>query len=230
VRIVVAHVTQMGKKHVCVAGIDEARVHVRPQTHAGGALDPDVLLENGGRFALGLAVDLGAGVLRPSPPHVEDFVCDPYNAEVLRPLPPTEFWSLIREVSQPSLRDIFGDDLYRWHGSCVTDYGKGAASLGFLRPKGAELLLDQVNGPRVSLSDGAFEPNVALNDLRFGTLPPAAVAGFLDATNRRIRADEELILGVGLTRFWDKYGFHFLQVTGVFLRDSPLNLAGPEDC
>jgi hypothetical protein len=228
-RIVVTHVTQMGEKHVCVAGINDTHGHVRPQTIAGRALGLESLLENGGPFELGLEVDLGTGTLRRDPPHVEDFVCTPVNAEVLRPLPPTEFWNLIREVSQPSLRDIFGDALYRWKHSCVTEYGQGAASLGFLRPKGARLLLDQEKGPRVSLSDGTFEPNVALNDLRFGTLPPAALARLLDAANRRICAGEDIILGVGLTRFWAKFGYHFLQVTGVFLHDSPLNLAGPED-
>lgn len=225
-RIVVTHVTQMGENHVCVAGIDDTHYHVRPQTLSGRALGPETLLENGGPFELGLEVALGAGTPRPVPPHVEDFVCDPYIAEVLRPLPPTEFWSLIREVSQPSLREIFGEALHLWHDHWVTECGQGTRSLGFLRPEAAELRLSPEEKPRVLLSNGI---DVALNDLRFHMPQGATVVELLDATNRRIRAGEDLILGVGLTRFYDDPGYHFLQVTGVFLHDSPLNLTGPED-
>ncbi len=86
-RIVVNHLTRMRAASICVAGIDlDTGRHVRPITRGG--LTRDHLHENGGPFALGAIVELGATTPNPNPPEVEDHWFWPDRARLVEMMSP----------------------------------------------------------------------------------------------------------------------------------------------
>ncbi|MBU4273668.1 MAG: hypothetical protein KKA28_17540 [Planctomycetes bacterium] len=232
-RILINHLTRMHGGHICVAGVDlETRRHVRPML-AGEMLPFYLLARYGGPFEMSWVVDLGRPRPVPEAPHVEDHVFVPSRVKVDRPAAAHEFWGMLEELQQPSLRKIFGVELHEaGRNRYGTELGRGTASLGFLRPAAPpDLYIAQNrNGKpqvRMRLRDGEIEADAGVTDLRFyGDDHATADAARVRAVARGIEQSRGVILGVGLTRKFrasaDAPYLHWLQVNNVHLPETPI--------
>ena len=231
-KIVVAHLTRMHGGHICVAGIDvQTRRHVRPiMEHEG--MPCEHLARYGGPFDMARIVELGKPRTKPDKPHVEDVVFVPSWAKVERTAGAAEFWALLGELSETRLRAIFGDPIRQvGQSQCGTDEGQGLVSLGCLRPdRPPQLYLQTRAGGkpkiRMKISDGQFEADVGVTDLRLYQADHATPdPKMVHAATRWIADSQEIILAVGLTRKYrsdDGQDYvHWLQVNNIHLREDP---------
>lgn len=226
-RVVVNHLTRMQPGYVCVAGIAlEAGRHVRPVL-SGRRLNTSLLQREGGPFDMAAVVELGQTQHQGNPPEVEDYLFAPENTSFIRELAPDRFWRLLCEVSEISLRSIFGDDLRLQGRGAAVDINAGTASLGCLRlTTPPRIEIDGWGKIRAHVEDGEFAVNLSVTDLRLyrddHQTPRSKLV--LDIA-RRISRGVPVILAVGLTRAWrkpdDTVRRHWLQVNNVHLEDDP---------
>jgi hypothetical protein len=231
-RILINHLTRMHGGHICVAGVDlETRRHIRPML-ASDPLPFYLLARYGGPFEMARVVDLGSPRPTPDPPHVEDHVFVAARAKVDRPAAAHEFWRVLVEMRQTSLREIFGEALRELSsGRLGTSLGQGLASLGMLRPdRPPQLYLapgrDRRRQIRMRLSDGRIEADASVTDLRlFGDDHATPVEARIRAMTQWMANSQDVILGVGLTRKFragdDAPYYHWLQVTNIHLKEEP---------
>lgn len=223
-RILVNHLTRMQPGYICVAGIEiETARHVRPVL-PGRRLTADLLRRNGGPFRFGSVVDLGATRPFGQAPDLEDHLFDPRVAAEAYAPGPADTWEFLSDLSRPTLAAIFGNALTRRGHSCTVDVGGGAASLGSLAPATPPRLdLDGRGRIRLHLADGAFTANLPVTDLRLYEPAQQTVRAALVT---RIAGGERTILGVGLTRPWQRDGDtqprHWLQVNSITLEGAPV--------
>jgi hypothetical protein len=236
-RILINHLTRMHGGHICLAGVDlETRRHVRPLL-ANQLLPFYLLARYGGPFEMAHIVDLGSPRPSPDPPHVEDYIFVPAQAKIDRPAAAHEFWQLLEEMRQTTLREIFGRTLRevgRDHWG--TDLGQGQASLGLLRaaaPPELYLSSSRDGRPRVRMKfdDGEIRADAGVTDLRlFGDDHATPDAARIRAVAQGIADSRDVILGVGLTRKFrsseDASYCHWLQVNNVHLKEAPTWLLG----
>ncbi|MFO7674918.1 MAG: hypothetical protein R6X12_01170 [bacterium] len=229
-RIVVDHVTRMKPGRVCAAGVDLARTrHVRPVLR-WGHLRRGLVERPGAPFNVGCLAEIGEVSLRPRAPAVEDAVFHRRKARLLGVVPAPEFWTMLRGMARPSLREVFGPDLRPQGASYGVDRNRGEASLGTLRPRSA-------SGPFVESveSRGRARPRIVIEvqdefgycrlpvtDLRLWerdqrTPKREAVADVA----RRIGRGVSVLLSVGLTRPMHR-GVCWLQANNIHLEDDPV--------
>ncbi|MDP9454738.1 MAG: hypothetical protein CYG60_14880 [Actinobacteria bacterium] len=233
-QILVNHLTRMQPGYVCVAGVDVNTLrHVRPVLRYG-RLTTALLRPNGGPLDIGSVVDLGPTEDASRPPELEDRYFDPAKAAWLFDDEPDDYWDLLDETSRESLGEIFGPALELWDESCTVEVGEGRASLGCLKPeKQPWLYVDHRGTVRMILDHLTPSADLAVNDLRLyesdGKTPRRNLVADVQ---RRLEADVETILSVGLTRPWRKRGDtaerHWLQINNIHLKDNPLWRLGDE--
>jgi hypothetical protein len=227
-QIHVNHLTRMQPGYFCVAGLEaNATRHIRPVLRHG-RLTIDLLSTGGGPFDIGARVDLGPTTHAPHAPELEDHRFDPSSTHRLSDDDPDAYWSTLDGVAQESLEEIFGSALELWDESGTVDVGEGHASLGCLRPeKQPWLYVDHRGTVRMVLDYLIPSVDLSVNDLRLyerdGRTPRR---NLVDSVQRRLKAGVEIILSVGLTRPWQKWGDteerHWLQVNNIHLEDNPL--------
>ena len=227
-QIHVNHLTRMQPGYFCVAGLEvNATRHIRPVLRHG-RLTIDLLSTGGGPFDIGAMVDLGPTTHAPHAPELEDHRFDPSSTHRLSDDDPDAYWSTLDGVAQESLEEIFGSALELWDESGTVDVGEGQASLGCLRPeKQPWLYVDHRGTVRMVLDYLIPSVDLSVNDLRLyerdGRTPRR---NLVDTVQRRLKAGVEIILSVGLTRPWQKWGDteerHWLQVNNIHLEDNPL--------
>ena len=226
--LLVTHLTRMQPGYFCVAGVDiETARHVRPVL-AQRRLPTQLLHRNGGPFELGAVVDLG--VTRPvgAAPELEDHLFDPRRASRKYVPNASDYWEFLGELSHPTLAAIFGDHLRQAGHSCTVDVGGGSASLGCLKPQSPpHLHFDPSGRLRLSLTEGAHSLDLSVTDLRFYRPDHQTPRGdLIEHVARRIRDGEAALIGVGLTRPWQRGGDatprHWLQVNNLHLEASPI--------
>ncbi len=227
-RIVVNHLTRMKSPYVCVAGVDGQGRSIRPVLDRQ-QLGRSLLATAGGPFSLGAVVDLGSPRPRPVGPEVEDVVFDPRRTTVAGRLDDAAFLGLLDDVAADSLPEVFGPDLVKLSQTAVAvPEGLGLASLGVLRSRGIEIVLQ----------DRSAEPDLRIHftDLDFGTLEIKTTDLRLweeDHTSPSMANIKEIagmlencFLAVGLSRPFEvsTYGGsrHWLQVNNIFPVASPL--------
>jgi hypothetical protein len=232
-RVLINHLTRMHGGHICVAGVDlKTRRHVRPLL-ADGPLPFYLLARYGGPFEMAWIVDLGSPRPAPVAPHVEDHVFVPARAKAERPAAAHEFWSLLEELRQPRLREIFGPALSAAGGGRYgTEVEQGLASLGFLQPAAPPHLYlarsrDGKPQVRMKFSDGQIEADASVTDLRlFGSDHATPDQARIRAVAEAMADSPRVILGLGLTRKFrpsdDAAYRHWLQVNNIHLRDDPI--------
>jgi hypothetical protein len=231
-RIVINHLTRMHGGHICAAGIDvETRRHVRPVL-AEEPLPFYLLAGYGGPFALGRILDLGWPRAAPAAPHVEDHVFVASCVKVIRTAAAEEFWRLLDETAEPSLRAIFGDVLAPVGRGLAAEPGCGAASLGCLRserPPELSLIPGRSGLPRLRLKfyDGRRAVEASVTDLRLCAEDHATPAeAAIRAAQRRLCESPQIILSMGLTRRYrpapDQPERHWLQVNNLHFETDPL--------
>lgn len=226
-QILVNHLTRMQPGYVCVAGVDVHTLnHVRPVLRYG-RLTTDLLRRNGGPLGIGSVVDLGPTAYAGHAPELEDHYFDPARAMWLFDYDPDDYWESLNQIAQESLAAIFGSDLERWDQSYTVDVGEGHASLGCLAPqKRPWLYVDHRGTVRIVLECLTPSADLSVTDLRLYERDHKTPRRELVAdVQRRIDADVEVILSVGLTRPWRKQGDtaerHWLQVNNIHLIDDP---------
>jgi hypothetical protein len=214
--------------YFCVAGLEASTPrHIRPVLRHG-RLTLDLLSTGGGPFDIGAIVDLGPTTHAPHAPELEDHRFDPSSTHWLSDDDPDAFWEALDGVAQESLEEIFGSALELWDESGTVDVGEGQASLGCLRPERQPwLYVDHRGTVRMVLDYLIPSVDLSVNDLRLyerdGRTPRR---NLVDSVQRRLKAGVEIILSVGLTRPWQKWGDteerHWLQVNNIHLEDHPL--------
>jgi hypothetical protein len=227
-QIHVNHLTRMQPGYFCVAGLEaNTPRHIRPVLRHG-RLTIDLLSTGGGPFDIGARVDLGPTTHAPHAPELEDHRFDPSSTHRLSDDDPDAYWSTLDGVAQESLEEIFGSALELWDESGTVDVGEGQASLGCLRPeKQPWLYVDHRGTVRMVLDYLMPSVDLSVNDLRLyerdGRTPRR---NLVDSVQRRLKAGVDIILSVGLTRPWQKWGDieerHWLQVNNIHLEDNPL--------
>jgi hypothetical protein len=227
-QILVNHLTRMQPGYFCVAGLEaNTPRHIRPVLRHG-RLTIDLLSTGGGPFDIGARVDLGPTTHAPHAPELEDHRFDPSSTHRLSDDDPDAYWSTLDGVAQESLEEIFGSALELWDESGTVDVGEGQASLGCLRPeKQPWLYVDHRGTVRMVLDYLIPSVDLSVNDMRLyerdGRTPRR---NLVDSVQRRLKAGVEIILSVGLTRPWQKWGDteerHWLQVNNIHLEDNPL--------
>jgi hypothetical protein len=214
--------------YFCVAGVDvDTLRHIRPVLRRG-RLTTDLLRPNGGPFDVGSVVYLGSTISAGHPPELEDRRFDSARARWLFDDDPADFWDTLHRVAQKSLEEIFGPALELWDESGTVDVGEGRASLGCLRPeKQPWLYVDHRGTVRLVLDYLMPSVDLSVNDLRLyegdGRTPRRDLVASVE---KRLKSGVEVILSVGLTRPFQKWGDteerHWLQVNNIHLEDNPL--------
>jgi Dual OB-containing domain len=223
----VNHLTRMQPGYICVAGINlQNNAHVRPVL-AGARLTTDMLKRLGGPFDVAVVVDLGAAHPCGNPPETEDHVFDPNEIVEVRQMGPDQFWRLINSVSRRTLAEIFGDQLKVQSTGCAIKEGRGSVSLGsLLSITPPEIYINSWGKLRAWVSDGAFNGDLSVTDLRFYRKDQQTPRRNLVANvQRRINKGVGVILSVGLARAFQARGDtarrHWLQVNNIHLDDDP---------
>jgi hypothetical protein len=214
--------------YFCVAGLEaNTPRHIRPVLRHG-RLTTDLLRPNGGPFDIGSIVDLGPTTHAPHAPELEDHRFDPSTSRRLFDDTPDGYWDALVGAARESLEGIFGSALELWDESGTVDVGEGHASLGCLEPeKQPWLYVDHRGTVRMVLDYLIPSVDLSVNDLRLyesdGRTPRR---NLVDSVQQRLEAGVEIILSVGLTRPWQKWGDteerHWLQVNNIHLEDNPL--------
>jgi hypothetical protein len=228
----------MERGYICVAGVNvDDGTHVRPVQPLGRLRD-NLCATHGGPFDMATVVDLGSTRPVPSPPEVEDYEFTPWHARATKAIEPELFWNMLTYLARPNLRAIFGPRLRRvGTGSMIVDQGGGMASLGCLRPHGQPTMYlrprpDKPPQPRLQFSDGTFDLDLSITDLRFVERDHQTIRhDFFEAAARRLAEGVPVLLSVGLTRPYssdaDRPPAHWLQVNNLHFEDMPCwRLAG----
>lgn len=228
-RILINHLTRMKHPFVCVAGVRTDGVHIRP-VFDQGRLERSLLRSEGGPFSLGSVVTLGPTRPRPDTPEKEDVVFVPQEARQEKSLGGDRFEAFMKRFAQPSLREVFGDDLVRLsRTSAAVGKGQGIASLGVIQVKGGAYLEagESPRGPeiRFTFTDSDLgELSLKVTDLRLWKANHKTPAfSKIKAIQTRL---QDCFVAVGLTRLWEvsRYpGFgHWLQANNIFPIGDPL--------
>jgi hypothetical protein len=214
--------------YFCVAGVDvDTLRHIRPVLRRG-RLTTDLLRPNGGPFDVGSVVYLGSTISAGHPPELEDRRFDSARARWLFDEDPADFWDTLNNVAQKCLEEIFGPALELWDESGTVDVGEGSSSLGCLRPEKLPwLYIDHRGTVRLVLDYLMPSVDLSVNDLRLyesdGRTPRRDLVASVE---KRLKSGVEVILSVGLTRPFQKWGDteerHWLQVNNIHLQDDPL--------
>ena len=145
-QIIINHLTRMGPPRICVAGVDASTLkHVRPTTPPSDLITRELLVANGGPFAIGALVDLGETRPQPNAPEVEDHGFTTAQAAHVEQLTGEEYASVLEEISSDTLEGAMGPELKpmsnrKW---AVTT-GAGTRSLAVLTPQGRPSAEDRV--------------------------------------------------------------------------------------
>jgi hypothetical protein len=172
-------------------------------------------------------VDLGE--VRPSgrPPEVEDHTFDALVEHPMSDYGAVEFWKLLCRTAKGKLADLFGPALVPQRRGCAVAEGAGSASLGCLRPASRpKLEINHWGKLRVRVSDGTFDVDLSVTDLRFYEEDQQTVrAALVEAVQERIEEGVPVVLSLGLARAFtvngDSERRHWLQLNNVHLEDDP---------
>lgn len=231
-QIAVTDITRMQPGYVCVAGVDVATgAYVRPVI-VGARLETAILAPHGGPFDLATVVDLGIVAPVPQRPEVEDHAFKPRNARAVQTIEPSLFWEMLRYLSRPTLRAIFGAQLkYHEPGRAIVELGCGEASLGCLAPTRLPrlgLMAREGRTPqvRMALSDGELGLDLAVTDIRlYGPDHVTPDPDGIDRVRTELARGTPAVLSVGLTRPYQPSPgvgpVHWLQVNNVHLESDP---------
>lgn len=224
-QIIINHLTRMRPPRICVAGVDASTFgHVRPTTPPSDPITRELLVANGGPFAIGALVDLGDTTPRPNAPEVEDHGFITAKAAPVRQLTGEEYAGVLQAISSDTLEGAMGPELKsmgnrKW---AVTT-GTGTQSLAVLTPQGRPALKIEFDKLRLHLSYPDAAANLSVADLRFYDTDHKTIRRDVvqDVTTRLIRGVDAYVM-LGLSRPFPGKDQHWLQVNGLCLADRPV--------
>jgi hypothetical protein len=229
-RIVLNHLTRMDAPRICIAGLDpDTGRHIRPTTDRLHPLTRTLLASEGGPFAIGTLVELGALTPQPEAPETEDHLFRPERARVLGRLSSSRYLELLNGHARHRLDEIFGEELGRHNWTYAVDKGCGGASLGVLRVRRKlDLEIDDRYGKlRLRLNDEQKPAFLPVTDVRFVEADHKTIKADVVADVRaRMQRGVGVLLMLGLARAFQKSDDdcerHWLQVNGICMTDNPV--------
>ena len=228
--IVITDITRMSHNFICIAGVREKGISVRPILENGRFCDEWCCVD-------GLYIKPFSKVVldllkpRNLPPHTEDYLIDPNVIEYSGDLTEAEKHQLLIELDDGHLVKIFGAPVIR-SGRQKTVYvksGTGTRSLGVIQPK-------QITDFNHNFAYGNWDYRLSFTDQSGATyrikIVDLSFQTFVDYKRicqkisceqiqtfilNRILRQRELFLRIGLARGWADYPDRcFLQITGVY--------------
>jgi hypothetical protein len=230
--LLINHLTRMRQGFMCTAGVNLATgQHVRPVVRK--QLGIDMLARHGGPFDIGALVELGPTLRVGQPPELEDYRFNPKKAARKGTASGQLLWDWQVRLARSTLTELFGNELTRRGAhSCAVDLHQGKASLGcWASPRCAELYMaprpDRPPQVRLRASDGEFDLDLGVTDIRlYGADHVTPDEAAVSRVRERLRAGEEVILTVGLTRppppAPGQPQVHWLQVNNFHFREDQI--------
>jgi hypothetical protein len=233
-QLLINHLTRMQPGWICAAGIDRATGrHIRPV--AGHGLPNSLLDRHGGPLRLGAVVELGRSEFCGTVPEIEDRRFHIENMTAIQYCHDRDLYRACQEFAEPSLKDIFGDDLeWLYHeatswsagrGTAAVEQHRGIRSLGCYWAASAQLLIiekEERRRVRMRFLEGELAFDVPVTDYRLylddqSTPHEQAVAEFA----ARMADQSETLVAVGLSRAYRNTDHqpsrHWLQVNNILL-------------
>ncbi len=234
-QLLINHLTRMQPGWICTAGLDLVRGrHIRPV--AGHGLPNRLLDRHGGPLQLGVVVELGASEFCGAVPEIEDRSFEIDQLVVVQQCSLGELHQACSDLAEPTLRDIFGDDLEWLHhertpwgaswGTAAVEQHRGIRSLGCYWAAGAQLLIIEKEGRRrvrLRFHEGERAFDVPVTDYRMylddQITPNESLIN--DMASEMVDQPRTLVT-VGLSRAYRQTetqpARHWLQVNNILLR------------
>ena len=232
--LMINHLTRMQPGWICTAGIDlDSGRHIRPVS--GHGLPKQMLERHGGPLQLGVVVDLGSTEFCGTVPEIEDRRCDLEGMVVIHQCSSLELQRACQDVAEPTLRDIFGDELEWLHhertawgsswGTAAVEQHRGIRSLGCYWAASAQLLIIEKEGRRrvrLRFLEGDLAFDVPVTDYRlylYDQVTPNEPT--IQDMAARMLDQPQTLVAVGLSRAYRQTDTqparHWLQVNNVLL-------------
>jgi hypothetical protein len=227
-QIVLNHITRMKSSRICIAGIEVGtKRHLRPVTSRNDPMTRALLADEGGSIQLGAGVELGQTTATPNRPETEDHLCQTRNFEALGVLSDQEYLDLLGKVDDDDLATAFGQGLLRNGHTYAMEAGGGDYSLACVRAGAYDRLSIDFGTLHLRAFGGA---RISVTDVRFFESDQKTLrADVISNVNARLRRGVGAYLMLGLSRPWarpdEDEEFHWLQLNGICLEDSPLGAA-----
>jgi len=227
--LIITDLTRMQGERVCIAGITEDKLVIRPEFDYGGITEDWLLDSNIGIVIRPFAkVQLDLVKSSPTPPHSEDWIIEKGYKKFERLLKPDEGRAFLQSILDESVVSIFGAEIHHGPGYFIKE-GEGNRSLGTIKVKRIASVFHNDNfgkwNYRISFTDGAGDfYQLGVTDLTFRY--------YVDDLRERFEMDshaiEQMLTGrlqknavylrIGLARpTWPKHPHCcFLQVNGVY--------------
>lgn len=224
--LLITDVTRMSGNRVCVAGYNSQWQCVRPVCAQG--LHEDWLYMGGIPVVRPFAeIELDLQERRPTPPHTEDYLCDPAYKRPIRLLGLHHRSVVMARILDTDVASIFGTPVHRDAG-CYVSEGSGQRSLGTVLAKTVTTVIYGIDAYnrwdyRVNFSDAHDERySLRVTDLTFRyyadylhsskAMDPDTVSHTL---TQHLKSSQ-VYLRIGLARGWEKFPDRcYLQITGV---------------
>lgn len=234
VTLLITDVTRMSGDRVCVAGVTEKGISVRPifqyrHIAEGWLYDKGQVVIH--PFSL---VKFKLKKNRPDPPRTEDWLLDSDHKQKVNTLRSEERIMMLKGISYPDIAEIFGAEIKHAPGSFIRE-GEGYRSLGTVEVIVTDFFYGYKYGKwdyRITFKDqSGTEYSLGVTDLSFRYycdhlretegFSPDRIAENL---KKRLMSDATF-LRIGLARpTWDKHPHCcFLQITGVYTFPDYLN-------
>lgn len=232
-RLIITDVTRMSNQRVCVAGVTETGVTIRP-IFDYQELEEDWLFKDGQAiirpFAL-VELDLQDRNLKLRPPHTEDWVVDPHFKRFLGLINVNERLKLLNQTLAPSVSQAFGAEIIHERGFFV-NLNQGDCSLRTIRPNSIDFVdHNQFNGEfkyRIGFTDqNRVSYALTVTDLSFRYFVDdlrerSKLSSYqLGLDLQRKLSQPNIFLRLGLGRAWHPDADHlrdrhYLQMNGVY--------------
>jgi len=232
--LLINHLTRMQPGWICTAGIDlVSGRHIRPV--AGHGLPKRMLERHGGPLKLGVVVELGSSEFCGTVPEIEDRRFELENMVAVQQCSLEELHRACQDFAEPTLQDIFGDDLEWLHhertawgaswGTAAVEQHRGIRSLGCYWAASAQLLVIEKEGRRrvrLRFFEGDLAFDVPVTDYRLymddQTTPNEPLIN--DMASQMVGQPRTLVT-VGLSRAYRQTDAqparHWLQVNNILL-------------
>lgn len=232
--LIITDVTRMGGRRVCIAGVTEDGISIRPTLpHPGPGIQENWLYTNGHCVIRPFAsVTLDLLEHQPNPPHTEDWLMNPQIKIFNRLQELQERATFLANIVDQSVLEIFGAEIHN-PTRPYTDTGIGNRSLGTIRPRSVRFVRYQLNERgnwecHITFTDQAgIEYKLPVTDLSFRYYldflrdQEHQSTGSIGLQMQQILNHPTTIFRIGLTR-----GFNpdrnqpqdrcYLQITGVY--------------
>ncbi len=230
-QLLVNHLTRMQPGLICTAGIDLASGrHIRPVADSG--LPSQLLAVHGGPLELGRVIELGENSFCGAVPEIEDRRFSLSQLKVVGQYSPEQLSQACEQISEESLRTIFGSNLEwvrhapDWPGTAAVAQHQGVRSLGCYWAERAGLQIVESEGRRkvrMTFREGGLQFSVPVTDIRL-YLPDQVTPDQTAITSmaQAIAQEPRTLVAIGLSRAYRasdaQPARHWLQANNLIVK------------